>query len=124
MLIAAVILGTSGGICINAGVASTVAQVPAALRGEVSSAYFAGLYVLLACPAIGVGLLAAHTGLISAGVAFCAFVIVLVLGIAAFEFRQGRTQPGGAAMASGPESGSESERSGAGPASTEPRRRS
>lgn len=89
LLVAAVTLGSSGGICMNAGVASTVEQVPTAQRGEVSSSYFAGLYVLLACPAIGVGLLAAHTSLIAAGVTFCVLVIALVVGVAIAESRHG-----------------------------------
>ena len=56
-------------------------------RGGVSSAYFAGLYVFLACPAIGVGLIAARTTLITAGVILCVLVIALAIVIAAFEFR-------------------------------------
>jgi hypothetical protein len=90
LLIAAVILGVAGGTCIDAGIATTVAQVPASQRGELSSSYFAGLYVLLACPAIGVGLLASRAGLITAGVTFCILVIGLAAGIAAFESRKGR----------------------------------
>jgi MFS family permease len=89
LLIAAVALGASGGMCLNAGVATTVGRVREDQRGEVSSAYFAGLYVFLACPAIGVGVIAAHTTLITAGVILCAVVIALAIAIAGFEFSAG-----------------------------------
>ncbi|SJN10810.1 major facilitator superfamily MFS_1 [Leucobacter sp. 7(1)] len=85
LLIAATVLGISSGLCLNAGIASTVEQVPPAERGGVSSAFFAGLYVFLAIPAIGVGLLATQLGLITAGLAFSALVALgaLTVGIAA-----------------------------------------
>ena len=89
LLIAAVALGAAGGICLNAGVATTVGKAREDQRGGVASAYFAGLYVLLACPAIGVGLIATQTTLITAGVIFCVLVIALAIAIAAFEFRAG-----------------------------------
>jgi MFS family permease len=89
LLIAAVVLGASGGMCLNAGVATTVGRVREDQRGGVSSAYFAGLYVFLACPAVGVGLIAAHTTLITAGVILCVVVIALAIAIAWFEFSAG-----------------------------------
>lgn len=89
LLIAAIALGAAGGMCLNAGVATTVAKVREGQRGGVSSAYFAGLYVLLACPAIGVGLIAAQTTLITAGVILCVLVIALAISVAAFEVRAG-----------------------------------
>jgi MFS family permease len=91
LLIAAVALGASGGVCLNAGVATTVGQVREDQRGGVSSAYFAGLYVFLACPAVGVGVIAAHTSLITAGVILCIVVIALAIAIAGFEFSAGRS---------------------------------
>ncbi|HUB41638.1 MAG TPA: MFS transporter [Streptosporangiaceae bacterium] len=95
LLIAAVALGASGGVCINAGVATTVGQVREDQRGGVSSAYFAGLYVFLACPAVGVGVIAAHSTLITAGVIFCVVVIALAIAVACFEFRCGRATAAG-----------------------------
>ena len=86
LLIAAVALGAAGGMCLNAGVATTVGKVREDERGGVSSAYFAGLYVFLACPAIGVGLIAAQTSLITAGVILCVVAIALAIAIAGFEF--------------------------------------
>ena len=98
LLIAAVALGASGGMCLNAGVATTVGQVREDQRGGVSSAYFAGLYVFLAFPAIGVGVIAAHTTLITAGVILCILVIALAIAIGGFEFSAGRS------AATGPDS--------------------
>jgi MFS family permease len=92
LLISAVALGVAGGMCLNAGVATTVGRVREGERGGVSSAYFTGLYVLLACPAIGVGVIAAHTTLITAGVVFCVVVIALAIAIAGFEFSAGRSR--------------------------------
>ena len=89
LLITAVVLGAAGGMCLNAGVATTVGKVREDQRGGVSSAYFAGLYVFLACPAIGVGLIAAQTSLITAGVILCVVVIALAIAIAGFEFSGG-----------------------------------
>ena len=91
LLIAAVVLGAFGGMCLNAGVATTVGQVREDQRGGVSSAYFAVLYVFLACPAVGVGVITAHTTLITAGVIFCIVVIALAIAIAGFELSAGRS---------------------------------
>jgi MFS family permease len=87
LVIAAIVLGVAEGSCLNAGIASTVERVPPDLRGEVSSSYFAGLYVFLALPAIGVGVLSAHTGLVEAGVIFCAVVIALAAVVGASQAR-------------------------------------
>jgi MFS family permease len=87
LVIAAIVLGIAEGSCLNAGIASTVERVPPDLRGEVSSSYFAGLYIFLALPAIGVGVLSAHTGLVEAGVTFCAVVIALAAIVGASQGR-------------------------------------
>lgn len=86
LLIAAVVLGTASGMCLNAGVATTVSRAREDERGGVSSAYFVGLYVFLACPAVAVGLIAAQTTLITAGILLCVVVIALAAAIAGFEF--------------------------------------
>ncbi|MCF6385448.1 MFS transporter [Mycobacterium sp. MBM] len=79
LLAAAVIVGIGGGMSLLAGLAMTVEQAPLEQRGTVSSAFFAGLYTMLAVPAIGVGALARATDLVTAGVAFAG----LVAGLAA-----------------------------------------
>jgi len=55
LLTAAIVLGIAAGLCLNAGIATTVEKVEPAHRGEVSSSFFAGLYAMLAVPAVGVG---------------------------------------------------------------------
>ncbi|WP_402843595.1 MFS transporter [Microbacterium sp. GXS0129] len=85
LLAAAAILGLSGGLCLHAALATTVGQVPPAHRGEVSSSFFAGLYAMLAIPAIGVGLLAGAIGLRPAGLVFTAVVAALAATVGVIE---------------------------------------
>ncbi|GAA1599635.1 MFS transporter [Leucobacter chromiireducens] len=88
LLIAAAVLGASGGICMNAGLATTVGSVAPEHRGEVSSSFFAGLYTMLALPAIGVGLLTNAIGLRPAGIIFAAAVAVLSAGVGVTAVRR------------------------------------
>lgn len=90
LLAAAAVLGLSSGLCLNAGIASTVGQVPPAERGGVSSAFFAGLYLMLAVPAIGVGLLATSIGLRGAGLVFSAAAALLATAVGAAALTQSR----------------------------------
>ncbi|CAM3730397.1 MFS transporter [Tsukamurella strandjordii] len=91
LIAAAVVLGLSGGLCLNAGIATTVEQVPPAHRAEVSSSFFAGLYLMLAVPAIGVGALSAVIGLRDAGLVFAVAVAVLAGLTGVMELRSSRT---------------------------------
>ncbi len=94
LLAAAVIVGVSGGMCLLAGLAMTVEQAAVEQRGAVSSAFFAGLYTMLAVPAIGVGALARATNLVDAGVVFAAVVALLASAVGIGEFvadRRGHT---------------------------------
>ncbi|MDA3147607.1 MFS transporter [Leucobacter sp. UCMA 4100] len=92
LLISAVVLGVSAGVCLNAGLATTVEQVEAHQRGEVSSSFFAGLYTMLAVPAIGVGFLTNAIGLRPAGLIFAGAIAVLatIIAIATFAARDRR----------------------------------
>ncbi|MEV0948200.1 MFS transporter [Rhodococcus sp. NPDC049939] len=81
MLASSVVLGLAGGLCFNAAVATTVEQVEQDLRGGVSSALFAGIYVMLAVPAIGVGVLTDFTDLRVAGVVFTGLVELLIVAV-------------------------------------------
>ncbi|KXO92194.1 MFS transporter [Tsukamurella pulmonis] len=87
LLLSAAVLGLCGGLCMNAGIATTVEQVPPEHRAEVSSSFFAGLYVMLAFPAIGVGALSAVVGLRTAGLVFCVVVGILAASVCAVEAR-------------------------------------
>ncbi len=86
------VLGLFGGLCLNAGIASTVEQVAPAHRAEVSSSLFAGLYAMLAVPAIGVGALSAAIGLRAAGLVFCALVAALAAVVCVVEARSARAR--------------------------------
>lgn len=90
LLAAAVTLGLAAGVCLNAGITSLVNQSPPERRGEVSSAYFAGLYVMLAIPAVGVGVLASIIGLREAGLVFCAVVALLAVAVGVAQLRSSR----------------------------------
>lgn len=92
LLVAAIVLGVAAGLCLNAGIATTVEQVHPAHRGEVSSSFFAGLYAMLAVPAVGVGVLANLIGLREAGLAFSAVVGLLALAVAALEAASARSR--------------------------------
>lgn len=91
---AAAVLGVSGGLCLSAGIATTVEQVAPAHRGAVSSSFFAGLYLMLAVPAIGVGLLASAVGLRAAGLAFTGVVAVLATVVGSVELGGSRRRSG------------------------------
>lgn len=90
LIVAAAVLGVSGGVCLNAGIATTVEEVPPALRGEVSSSFFAGIYLMLAVPAIGVGLLASIIGLRQAGLVFTAAVALLAAAVGTIDLASAR----------------------------------
>lgn len=90
LIVAAAVLGVSGGVCLNAGIATTVEEVPPALRGEVSSSFFAGIYLMLAVPAIGVGLLASIIGLRQAGLVFTAAVALLATAVGIIDLASAR----------------------------------
>lgn len=81
LLVAAVVLGLSGGLCLNAGIATTVGRTEPHLRGDVSSAFFAGLYLMLAVPAVGVGVVTRFTNLRAAGLMFTALVATLAAAV-------------------------------------------
>ena len=72
----------------SAGIASTVERAAPAQRGEVSSSLFTALYVFLALPAIGVGVVETFTDLTIAGDIFCALVVVLATAVAVSEHRR------------------------------------
>jgi MFS family permease len=73
----AVIEGAGQGLAIGAGLAAINERVRER-RGEVSSTYFVLVYVALALPVIGVGLLASAWALPPAALVFCGAVTVIV----------------------------------------------
>ncbi len=89
MLVAAVIEGLGQGIAMGFGLAQINARIHER-RGEVSSTYFVALYVALAIPVIGVGFLARATSLVTASLAFCAIVALVVAAVLATVARPRR----------------------------------
>ncbi|GEE03123.1 MFS transporter [Gordonia spumicola] len=89
LIASAVAVGLGCGVCMNVGLATTVERVPSSLRGGVSSAFFAVIYVMLAFPAVGVGLLAIPLGLREAGLVFAGVVALLAAAIGAADLRAG-----------------------------------
>lgn len=87
---AAVILGFSGGICLNGGLAMTVVAVVPEARTGVSVAFCAGLHLVLVFPAIGVGLLATEIGLLPSGILFAAVAATLAAVVAVAAIRAPR----------------------------------
>ncbi len=90
--------GLGHGLAFRAALGSVTAQSPPERRAEVSSSLFVVLYVAISFPVIGVGVLAATSGLLTAGIVFAVFVAVLALAaLAGTPARAGRsavTDPG------------------------------
>lgn len=76
----AIVEGLGMGLGIGSGLAEINERIHER-RGEVSSAYFVLLYVGLAFPVIGVGVLAAHVGLRNAGLTFAAIIAAILLAL-------------------------------------------
>ncbi|QRY64331.1 MFS transporter [Gordonia sp. PDNC005] len=87
LIASAVAVGLGCGVCMNVGLSTTVERVPASLRGGVSSAFFAVIYMMLAFPAVGVGLLAIPLGLREAGLVFAGVVALLAAAVGASDLR-------------------------------------
>jgi hypothetical protein len=75
----------------RAGLAAVNAGAPAARRAEVASSYFIVLYVGLAIPVIGEGLLARDVGLRTAGLVFAGVVAGLSAAVLVLLRRHDRS---------------------------------
>ncbi|WP_338890857.1 MFS transporter [Rhodococcus sovatensis] len=96
LLVAAVICGIGQGIIFTNGIASITGELPSHGKADVTSAFFVVVYIAISVPVIGAGAVAAHWGLITAGIVFAS--IVGLLGAAAFilltvEDRRGQRPP-------------------------------
>jgi MFS family permease len=80
LFLSAVLEGLGAGLGIGSGLAEINERITER-RGEVSSAYFVLLYIGLAFPVIGVGLLSTAIGLGDAGLVFCAVILVALAGV-------------------------------------------
>jgi MFS family permease len=80
----AVATGFGQGLVIGAGLAQINARIEQR-RGEVSSAYFFVLYLAVAVPVVGVGLIATRFGITTAGLTFCAIAMLSLVVVLASE---------------------------------------
>lgn len=87
IFVSAVIEGAGQGLAMGAGLAAINERVRER-RGEVSSTYFVLVYIALALPVIGVGLLAAAWTLPAAALVFCAAVTAIVAIVLATLLRR------------------------------------
>lgn len=83
LVAAAALNGLGTGMSSGAGLAAIGAGAPEHQRGEATSAFFVILYVMLAVPVIGVGLLTRLTGIQTAGLVFGLAVTGLALAVLA-----------------------------------------
>ena len=77
LVVGGVVAGVGQGLSFRAGLGSVGEASPADQRGAISSAFFVALYVGIALPVVGFGVLSTSVGLVPAGVAFSAMVGVL-----------------------------------------------
>jgi len=86
LVLGGVIAGFGHGLVFRAGLTAVNARAPAAQRGAVASSFFVVMYVAIALPVIGEGILAQATGLRAAGLTFAtavaavAVVVLVLLG--------------------------------------------
>ncbi|WP_308192055.1 MFS transporter [Gordonia zhenghanii] len=92
LIVSAVCVGVSCGVSMNVALATTVELVPTAFRGGVSSAFFTVIYIMLAFPAIGVGVAADSLGLRDAGLIFAGLVAVLAGAVGLAEYSHSRVR--------------------------------
>lgn len=79
-LVAAVVEGAGQGLAIGAGLAA-ISERAGERRGQVASTYFVVLYVALALPVVGVGVLAETWNFDSAALLFCAVVVAATASV-------------------------------------------
>jgi MFS family permease len=88
LVLGGVVAGFGQGLTFRAGLAALNAGAPAERRAEVASSFFVVLYVGLAIPVIGEGLLAREVGLRPAGLVFAGVVAALSAGVLALLDRR------------------------------------
>lgn len=87
LLASAAISGAGQGLTIGFGLAEINANVEER-RAEVAATYFVLLYLGLALPVIGVGVIASAVGLPTAGLVFCGVVGTAVCAVLVTLLRQ------------------------------------
>ncbi|GHC24885.1 MFS transporter [Kushneria pakistanensis] len=79
MLAGAAMSGAGQGLTLRAGLGEVVGASPKDQKSEVTSTYFVVIYVAISLPVVGLGVTAAATSLVTAGIAFSLIVAALAL---------------------------------------------
>lgn len=87
LLTSSVVAGIGQGIVFGAALAAINQRAPAERRGETASSFFVVAYIGLSFPVIAAGVAIHETTLKAAGIAFCAAVSLLVLGVLVSQLR-------------------------------------
>jgi multisubunit Na+/H+ antiporter MnhB subunit len=82
-------------VSFRAGLAAVNERAPAAQRGVVASSFFVVMYVAIALPVIGEGVLAQAVGLRAAGLSFAAMVAGLSAVVLILRAQADRADAGG-----------------------------
>ncbi|MFC0337849.1 Predicted arabinose efflux permease, MFS family [Kushneria avicenniae] len=92
MLIGAAISGAGQGLTLRAGLGEVVGASPADRKSEVTSTYFVVIYVAISLPVVGLGVTAALTSLVAAGIVFSVIVAALALTAMGLLIRRQRRE--------------------------------
>ncbi len=88
LIASAVVAGIGQGMVFGAALAAINQRAPAERRGETASSFFVVIYIGLSFPVIAAGVAIHTTSLKTAGIAFCAGVSLLVLGVLVSQLRR------------------------------------
>lgn len=80
LVLGGVVAGLGQGLSFRAGLGAVSAASPPERRGEVASTFFVALYVAIAIPVVGIGVMTQLTSLATAGVAFACVVAAIATG--------------------------------------------
>lgn len=92
MLAGAAISGAGQGITLRSGLGEVVGASPKDRKSEVTSTYFVVIYVAISLPVVGLGVTAAVTSLVMAGMAFSVIVAALALTAMGLLIRRQRRE--------------------------------
>ncbi len=92
MFAGAAISGAGQGLTLRAGLGEVVGASPKDQKSEITSTYFVVIYVAISLPVVGLGITAAATSLVTAGIAFSVIVAALALSAMGLLIRRQRRE--------------------------------
>jgi MFS family permease len=93
LIVAAIVIGASAGICTGAGLVLLAVAVPQDKLTKITSAYYVALYGSIAIPVIGCGAISQSVGIVAAGLIVCFILAVAVVGVSISLVRGSEDQP-------------------------------